>query len=151
MAREINLTDIGDHFGEKVQTVVRKATFQAEADLKQFTPVFSLDNYPDLDSIPNFFTLPNGQVVPFKKALLDHGAGGSLREAWQTQIKPLKGTITNNLPYAEPVCFGINLPPSWGGTYRTRQKTVPGFPELIAKELTTNYIPRQLARIVRKK
>ena len=61
------------------------------------------------------------------------------------------GTITNNLPYAEPVCFGINLPPTWGGQYKTRQGTVPGFPELIAKELTTNYIPRQLARIVRKK
>jgi hypothetical protein len=76
---------------------------------------------------------------------------GRLRSAWQTQIKPLEGTITNNLPYAEPVCFGTNLPPSWGGRYRTRQKTVPGFPELIAKELTTNYIPRQLARIVRKK
>ena len=30
MAREINLTDIGDHFGEKVQKVVRKATFVAE-------------------------------------------------------------------------------------------------------------------------
>ena len=38
MAREINLTDIGNHFGEKVQTVVRKATFKAEADIKFFTP-----------------------------------------------------------------------------------------------------------------
>jgi len=27
------------------------------------------------------------------------------------------------------------LPPSWGGQFRTRQKTVAGFPELIAKEL----------------
>ena len=26
--------------------------------------------------------------------------------------------------------------PSWGGQYRTRQNTVAGFPELIAKELT---------------
>ena len=71
MAREINLNDIGNHFGEKVQTVVRKATLKATKDIKEFTPVFSLDNYPDLDSIPNFFTLPNGQVVPFKKALVD--------------------------------------------------------------------------------
>ena len=76
---------------------------------------------------------------------------GRLRNSWQTDIKPTTGSITNNLPYAEPVCFGVNLPPSWGGIYRTRQGTVAGFPELIAKELTTNYIPRQLARIVRKK
>ena len=60
---------------------------------------------------------------------------GRLRAAWQTQIKPLEGTIINNLAYSEPVCFGVNLPPSWGGVYRTRQKTVAGFPELIGKEL----------------
>ena len=59
----------------------------------------------------------------------------SLRAAWQTDIKPLQGTVTNNVPYAEPVCFGVNLPPSWGKIYRTRQNTVAGFPELIAKEL----------------
>ena len=135
MAREINLTDIGDHFGEKVQTVVRKATFQAEADLKQFTPVFSLDNYPDLDSIPNFFTLPNGQVVPFKKALLDRGTGGQLRGSWQRKIGKFQGEVFTNVEYAEPVAYGTNLPPSWGGRYRTRQNTIKGYPELIAKQL----------------
>ena len=151
MARQIKLNQIDDVMKEVVVDLVQATTLEWTARTKKATPVFSLDNYPDLDSIPDFFTLPNGQVVPFKKVLLSHGAGGSLREAWQTQIKPLKGRITNNLPYAEPVCFGINLPPSWGGQYRTRQSTVAGFPELIAKELTTNYIPRQLARIVRKK
>ena len=60
---------------------------------------------------------------------------GRLRNAWQTDIKKFSGTVSNNLPYAEPVCFGEGLPPSWGGVYRTRQKTVAGFPELIAKEL----------------
>ena len=60
---------------------------------------------------------------------------GRLRNSWQTEIKPTTGTIINNLPYAEPVCYGTNLPPSWGGSFRTRQKTVAGFPELIGKEL----------------
>tara|TARA_R100000231_G_C5291653_1_gene154790 strand:- start:328 stop:768 length:441 start_codon:yes stop_codon:yes gene_type:complete len=135
MAREINLTDIGDHFGEKVQTVVRKATLKATKDIKEFTPVFSLDNYPDLDSIPNFFTLPNGQVVPFKKALLDRGTGGQLRESWQTRIGKFQGEVFTNVEYAEPVAYGTNLPPSWGGQYRTRQQTIKGYPELIAKQL----------------
>ena len=135
MAREINLTDIGNHFGEKVQTVVRKATFKAEADLKQFTPVFSLDNYPDLDSIPDFFTLPNGQVVPFKKALLDRGTGGQLRGSWQRKIGKFQGEVFTNVEYAEPVAYGTNLPPSWGGRYRTRQNTIKGYPELVAKQL----------------
>ena len=135
MAREINLTDIGNHFGEKVQTVVKKATLKATKDIKEFTPVFSLDNYPDLDSIPNFFTLPNGQVVPFKKALLDRGTGGQLRESWQTKIGKFQGEVFTTVEYAEPVAYGTNLPPSWGGRYRTRQQTIKGYPELIAKQL----------------
>ena len=70
---------------------------------------------------------------------------GRLRAAWQTDIKKFQGTVTNNLPYAEPVCFGTNLPPSWGGVYRTKQKTVAGFPELIGKELE-QYVMKQLRR-----
>ena len=62
---------------------------------------------------------------------------GRLRNSWQTEIKPTSGTIINNLPYAEPVCYGENLPPSWKDQYRTRQDTTAGFPELIAKELQT--------------
>tara|TARA_R100001082_G_scaffold4993_1_gene3564 strand:- start:264 stop:614 length:351 start_codon:yes stop_codon:yes gene_type:complete len=60
---------------------------------------------------------------------------GRLRNSWQTEIKPTSGTIINNLPYAEPVCYGENLPKSWGKQFRTRQQTVKGFPELIGKEL----------------
>ena len=70
---------------------------------------------------------------------------GRLRAAWQTDIKKFQGTVTNNVVYAEPVCFGVNLPPSWGGQYRTRQNTVAGFPELIGKELET-YIQRQFGK-----
>ena len=101
MAREINITDIGDHFGEKVQKVVRKATFKAEAEIKEFTPVDT----------------------------------GTLRNSFQTQIKPLIGEVFTNVEYAEPVAYGTNLPPSWGGRYRTRQQTIKGYPELVAKQL----------------
>ena len=70
---------------------------------------------------------------------------GRLRSGWQTNIKKYSGTIINNVVYAEPVCFGINKPPSWGGVYRTRQNTVAGFPELIGKELE-QYVIKQLRR-----
>ena len=70
---------------------------------------------------------------------------GRLRGAWQTNIKRFEGSVTNNVVYAEPVCFGVNKPPSWGGVYRTRQNTVEGFPELIGKELES-YILRQFGR-----
>ena len=135
MARQIHILQIPQVMEEAVETLVAATTLEWTARVKKATPVFSLDNYPDLDSIPNFFTMPNGKVVPFKKALLERGTGGELREAWQTDIKKFKGTILNNKPYAEPVCFGTNLPPSWKNQFRTRQNTQAGFPELIGKEL----------------
>jgi hypothetical protein len=101
MAREINLTDIGDHFGEKVQKTVRKATFKAEKDIKEFTPVDT----------------------------------GNLRNSWQSEVQAYHGEVFTNVEYAEPVAYGTNLPPSWGGQYRTRQQTIKGYPELIAKQL----------------
>jgi len=101
MAREINLTDIGDHFGEKIQKTVRKATFKAEADIKFFTPVDT----------------------------------GRLIGSWERDIKPFIGVVFTNVEYAEPVAYGTNLPPSWGGQYRTRRNTIKGYPELVAKQL----------------
>jgi len=101
MAREINLTDIGDHFGEKVQKTVRKATLKAEKNIKEFTPVDT----------------------------------GNLRNSFQSEVKPYIGEVFTNVEYAEPVVYGTNLPPSWGGRYRTRQNTIKGYPELVAKQL----------------
>ena len=101
MAREINLTDIGDHFGDKVQKTVRKATFKAEKDIKEFTPVDT----------------------------------GNLRNSWQSEVQDYRGEVFTNVEYAEPVAYGTNLPPSWGGQYRTRQQTIKGYPELVAKQL----------------
>jgi len=60
---------------------------------------------------------------------------GTLRLGWDRNIEPYRGEVTNNVKYAEPVCYGTNLPPSWKGKFRTRQGTVAGFPELIGKEL----------------
>ena len=75
---------------------------------------------------------------------------GTLKRAWQTDVsKPYVGTITNNMEYAEPVCFGNNLPPSWKGQFRTRQGTVAGFPELIGKELES-WTKEQYERIKRR-
>ena len=73
----------------------------------------------------------------------------NLRGSWQTVIKPYEGTIFNIVEYSEPVIFGTSLPPSWGGRFRTRQQTIKGFPELQAKQLTTQYIPKELRKIIR--
>ena len=77
------------------------------------------------------------------------GETGNLRRGWETDIQKFKGSIINNVEYAEPVIYGTSLPPSWQGKFRTRQQTIKGFPELQAKQLTTQYIPNELRRIIR--
>ena len=120
MAREIKLSEINDFFEKDVVDLVAATTLEWTRRVKKATPV----------------------RVVYKG---EPKGGGQLRAAWQTDIKKFQGTVTNNLPYAEPVCFGTNLPPSWGGVYRTKQKTVAGFPELIGKELE-QYVMKQLRR-----
>ena len=141
MAKEIPLGDIPDYLQESVRLVVAAATLEAEGRLKLATPVFSKSNYGgELDKLPNFFKV-NGKTVPFKKSIDEH-VGGRLRNSWQSDTplpgdKNPKGSVTNNVEYAEPVIYGTALPPSWRGQFRTKQGTKPGFPDLIAKELET--------------
>ena len=123
MTRQIRLDQIDDFFEELVVDLVSSTTLEWTRRVKKATPV----------------------RVVYKG---EPKGGGQLRNAWQTEIKKFQGTVTNNLPYAEPVCFGVNLPPSWGGRYRTRQKTVAGFPELIGKELE-QYARKEYEKIKR--
>ena len=60
---------------------------------------------------------------------------GNLRNSFKNKIEPFIGEVFTNVEYAEPVAYGTNLPESWGGKYRTRQNTIKGYPELIAKQL----------------
>ena len=151
MTRNIKLGEIGDFMDEQIQELVKATTLEWTKRVKKETPVFSLSSYSDaeLKSMPMFFKV-NGKTVPLKKAILNHGTGGTLRDAWETDVsKPYVGTITNNMEYAEPVCFGNNLPPSWKGQFKTRQNTRPGFPELIGKELES-WSKQQYERIKRR-
>ena len=72
---------------------------------------------------------------------------GNLRESFDNKIEPFVGEVFTNVEYAEPVAYGTNLPPSWGGKYRTRPETntIKGYPELVAKQLE-QYISDQFRR-----
>tara|TARA_R100000353_G_scaffold50450_1_gene39990 strand:- start:46 stop:417 length:372 start_codon:yes stop_codon:yes gene_type:complete len=120
MGRQIKVDQIDDFFEDLVVDLVQATTLEWTKRVKKATPV----------------------RVVYKG---EEKGGGQLRNAWQTKIGKFKGEVTNNLVYAEPVCFGVNLPPSWGGRYRTRQQTVAGFPELIGKELE-QYVIKQLRK-----
>lgn len=60
---------------------------------------------------------------------------GRLIGSWERDIKPFIGVVFTDVEYAEPVAYGTNLPPSWGGIYRTRRNTIKGYPELVVKQL----------------
>jgi hypothetical protein len=71
---------------------------------------------------------------------------GVLSNGWQADVsQPYVGTITNRIVYAEAVCFGTNLPPSWNG--QPKSSPPPGFPELIGKELE-GWAQKEYRRIV---
>lgn len=72
---------------------------------------------------------------------------GRLRSNWQIEQQEFSGTVYNNLPYAEPVVAGTNLPPSWGGQYRTRQGATP-FLAVVQKDIQT-YVQSEAERIGR--
>jgi len=150
MARQIPLDQIGNYMDGQIRQLVRVTTLEWEKRVKIATPVFSLDNYSqaELESMPMFFEV-KGKTVPLKKALLERSTGGTLKGAWQSAVAtPYVGEVTNNMEYAEPVCYGTNLPPSWKGKHKTRQGTVPGFPDLIGKELES-WAQGQYRKIVR--
>ena len=111
-----------------------------------------IDQIDDLmaDAVQNLIQKTTLQWTALAKKATPVGETGNLRNGWKTDIQKFKGTIINNVEYAEPVIYGTSLPPSWQGKFRTRQQTIKGFPELQAKQLTVGYIPQELQRIIRK-
>ena len=119
MAREIPLDQIGDFYRGSIDILAKATTLEATKRLKEKTPVRVV-----------YEGEPKG--------------GGDLRNGWIPDMENYE--VTNRVDYAEPVVYGTNLPPSWKGRYRTRQGTVPGFPDLIAKELES-WVKREYNKI----
>ena len=110
-----------------------------------------LDQIDDLmeEAVQELVKKTTLQWTTLTKKATPVGETGDLRNDWKTDIRKFKGTIINRMEYAEPVIYGTSLPPSWQGKFRTRQQTIKGFPELQAKQLTTQYIPNELKKIIR--
>ena len=110
-----------------------------------------LDQIDDLmaEAVQKLVQKTTLQWTALTKKATPVGETGNLRNGWKTNIRKFRGTIINNVEYAEPVIYGTSLPPSWQGKFRTRQQTIKGFPELQAKQLTTQYIPNELKKIIR--
>jgi hypothetical protein len=77
---------------------------------------------------------------------------GVLIGNWQkTMDSPKQGRVFNNLEYAEPVITGENLPPSWGGKYRTKQGTKVNYHESILEEVMEQDLPKIISDVRRRR
>ena len=126
MARNIKLNKISDFMEDEIAEVVAKTTMTWHSLLKT------------------------------REALSSGGIGtpvvtATLINSWQLDVtKRLEGRIFSTLAYAEAVVYGTNLPSSWNG-YQTRQGTIPGYPDLIGKEVATKFVPKIVNNIRRKR
>ena len=127
MARGIRIRDIGDFCREEVEQVVKETTFTLHSYLKLYEAAKRGGVGTPVDS-------------------------GVLIGAWeQTMDNPLQGRVFNRTEYAEPVVMGKNLPPSWDDKYRTKQGTIPGYPEKIADEVAKRDVPKIVSDIRRRR
>lgn len=127
MARGIPIDGIADFLEGEINEIVRETTIDLHSKLQTY------------------------------KALNRGGYGtpadtGELIKKWQmTMDNPKQGRVFNDQDYAEPVILGENLPRSWGGKYRTKQGTVPGYPDSIAKEVAEKSVPKIINEVRRRR
>lgn len=127
--RKIKIKDIGRFSEEQFNKVIRFAVIELDARLKEGSPVDTgrfRGNWQisqNSKSVPNVFGpfqnnkgLPRSSLPPIRTNYRNEKAGNTY-------------SIINNLPYAEAVTYGTNLPPSWGGTFKTRQDKRAGWPD----------------------
>lgn len=77
---------------------------------------------------------------------------GVLIGNWQqTMDSPRQGRVFNNTVYAAPVITGEDLPPSWGGKFRTRQGTKQNYHESILEEVIERDLPKIIKGVKRRR
>ena len=127
--KKIKINDIGRFTEEQFEKVIRFAVLELDARLKEGSPVDtgrfrgSWQISQNSKSAPVLFgpfqnteALPRSALPPIRTNYVKEKTGNTY-------------TILNNLPYAEAVTYGTNLPPSWGGTFKTRQDKRAGWPD----------------------
>ena len=118
--------DFGDFVEEVAEAVVKEATIDLHSKLKLYEAASR-----------------GGLGTPVDT--------GVLIGNWQMTLdNPRQGRVFNNTVYAEPVITGENLPPSWGGQYRTRQGTQKNYHESILEEVADKDMPKIVRRAVRR-
>lgn len=131
MARRINLSQIGNFSQDKYEQLLRVVVLETDSRLKQGSPVdtgrLRMSWSIGENSTPGYDPGPQNGVA---------GITPPRRLNYGTERAGNVYHIHNSLPYAEPVLYGTNLPPSWNGSWRSRNNQIQmGYPDLIAREM----------------
>ena len=136
MAKQIGFDQVDDYLNQLGDFFAQETVFKADALLKEATPTqtgrlraswqigenaISRESEP-----PGEYSSAKGESIPQAKGINYQPGTETIGNVYN---------VHNAVEYAEPVCMGTGLPPSWGGTFKTTQGTVAGFPEIITKEL----------------
>ena len=130
MARQIKLSQIGDYASEQYEKLLRAAVFETDRRVKAASPVDTgrlRASWQIGENSASGGLKPEGQyngaITPPERINYSQEKLGNVY------------SVHNNLPYAEPVLTGNNLPPSWNGIWRSK-----------GNQIQQNYIPYMVAK-----
>ena len=136
MAKEIGFDEVEDYLTALGNFFAQSTVLEADKLLKEATPTktgrlraswqIGENAVSQTSEAPGEYPEAQGQSIPEMKGINYQPGTETIGNVYN---------IHNAVEYAEPVCMGTGLPPSWGGSFKTRQGTIPGFPELITKQL----------------
>lgn len=131
MARNIKLSQIGDYCEDQYEKLLRVTVLETDFRLKDQSPTKSgrlKASWQIGENTASGGNKPEGKypytVLPAERINYTKERLGNVY------------SIHNNVPYAEPVLMGTNLPPSWKGRWRSEGNQIEkGYPLVIAKDM----------------
>jgi len=145
MARQIKLSQIGDYASEQYEKLLRAAVFETDRRVKEASPV-------DTGRLRASWQIgensASGGIKP--EGQYSSGITPPSRINYGQEKLGNVYSVHNNLPYAEPVLTGKNLPPSWNGIWRSKDNQIQQnyIPYMVAKDIQT-FIQNNASRIGR--
>jgi len=132
MARIIKFNEIADYCEDQFNKLLKVTVLEADSRLKQASPV-------DTGRLRVSWAIGEN-AAPYAGAPAGSASyptpSNPLRIGYEKEKIGNIYSVHNNLPYAEPVLMGSNLPRSWQGQWRSKGNQIEvGYPLVIAKDM----------------
>lgn len=144
MVKQIKLSQIGDYSKDQYEKLLRITVLEADKRLKEASPTDSGRLKASWQIGQNTASGGNKPEGKYPNVALPPSRLNYTRETVGNVY-----SVHNNVPYAEPVLMGDNLPRSWQGRWRSKGNQIQkGYPLVIAQDLK-NFVRTNAARIGR--